>query len=860
MLTLLISLSAQLGVLPLDATNSFPFVIPWNDGLRGTATDVSFLNAKPAGKNGFIVAKNGHFVESKTGKRIRFFGTNVVAEGAFPSHADADRMAAHMAKMGINLVRFHHMNNGWAVDTGGSIWKRGRAHVEIDPAQLDKMDYFVAALKKQGIYSNINLQVSREYVPELGLPESVRQIPNFQKKIDKVNERMIRLQMAYARDLLDRKNPYTGLKYNADPAVAKVEINNENSLVGWPGESAGAGLNGFPEPFRTEIQGRWNGWLKKTYGTDAGLRRAWPKTADELGSSVLKGDSTWTYENQSNADVKFAMPEAKGVALSAPALTVTVNGNNGPDWHVQSHINGLTLKSGKFYTVSFEAKGDRAMSVGLNARIGRPDWHGIGLDASASVGTEWQPYHFSFRASATEDAANRIGFVLGGVRGTLEVRNFTLREGLYDPGLGEGESLERGTIAIPSPSFTPRFRDWTRFVAETERAYSVRMRNFLRNELGFKRTNLIDTQASWGGLTTLYREAEMEFADNHAYWNHPVFLGGDWDPKNYRVDRRALVEGLPSNAGTMADLARYRVEGKPYSVSEYNHPAPSDYQVEMMPVYATFAGFQDWDAIYTFDYGYAATGRDNSVYNGYFEMVRNPAKMAFFPATALIFRLGLVPPAPVRRTLIAPARPWEAAMTPGEAWSQIGVSPDPMKERVSMMRDPKAQAGVRSQTSRGRGPGAIRTIGNSDARGYFAESPSSLAMTGFLGGKSWNAQVGTFRFDALPTRFASLMLAPLDGKALRNSKRMLLTLGARVENENMDWNAERTSVSDRWGRGPVRAERVGVSVRLKVDGPRKVYALDPTGKRKTAVSAKFSQGALTFSTKGQNSMWFEIAR
>jgi hypothetical protein len=133
-------------------------------------------------------------------------------------------------------------------------------------------------------------------------------------------------------------------------------------------------------------------------------------------------------------------------------------------------------------------------------------------------------------------------------------------------------------------------------------------------------------------------------------------------------------------------------------------------------------------------------------------------------------------------------------------------------------------------------------------------------MTGFLGGKSWNAQVGTFRFDALPTRFASLMLAPLDGKALRNSKRMLLTLGARVENENMDWNAERTSVSDRWGRGPVRAERVGVSVRLKVDGPRKVYALDPTGKRKTAVSAKFSQGALTFSTKGQNSMWFEIAR
>ena len=48
----------------------------------------------------------------------------------------------------------------------------------------------------------MNLTTTRDYIPELGFPESVNDIPfNHYKKIDKVNQRMIELQRDYAAKL-----------------------------------------------------------------------------------------------------------------------------------------------------------------------------------------------------------------------------------------------------------------------------------------------------------------------------------------------------------------------------------------------------------------------------------------------------------------------------------------------------------------------------------------------------------------------------------------------------------------------------------------------------------------------------------
>ena len=329
----------------------FPFVLPWDDAAPGTITDVSFLNAKPAGVNGYIVPKNGHFVESKTGKRVRFLGTNFAAKNAFPSHADAEksrrphRQARHQpgppAPHGQQRLGDRRQHLGLLLTRTAST---------SDPAQLDKLDYLVAQFKKNGVYSNINLHVSRQFSDADGFPDSVSQIPfDFDKRVDEFDRRMIQLQKNYAHDLLTHVNPYTGLSYAEDPAVAVVEINNENSLVGDPwGDDLGADLDTLPEPFRGELVGFWNDWLAKKYGTDAKVQAAWtagpdtdrPRPADAVprrGPLSIRARRRPTFA---------PAPDASPSAWAAPDIDVHVTQTDGTDWHVQAHQTGLDLHDG----------------------------------------------------------------------------------------------------------------------------------------------------------------------------------------------------------------------------------------------------------------------------------------------------------------------------------------------------------------------------------------------------------------------------------------------------------------------------------------------------------------------------------
>src|SRR5664280_196561 len=132
------------------------FIIPDADTVRN-AVDMSFLNAGAAGENGFITVKNGHFVDGK-GERIRFFGTNLTFSSAFPDKETAKNIAGRLKKLGMNVVRFHHMDNQSAPD---GIWDKDMK--DLDPGQLDKLDWMVYQLKIHGVYSNINTHVSRNY-------------------------------------------------------------------------------------------------------------------------------------------------------------------------------------------------------------------------------------------------------------------------------------------------------------------------------------------------------------------------------------------------------------------------------------------------------------------------------------------------------------------------------------------------------------------------------------------------------------------------------------------------------------------------------------------------------------------------
>lgn len=238
----------------------FPLVISYD-----TPKNVTNLSAwldRPAGRQGFVRAVDGRLA---TGAGpIRFWGTNLCFEACFPSHSQAERLAARLARLGINCVRMHHMDSR-------SIWGDSPNKLVIDPKKLERLDYLIYQLKRHGIYTNINLHVSRWFGPAEGFVAREAR-PKYDKGLDNFEPRMIKLQKQYARDLLTHVNPYTKAPYTREPAVAFVEISNEDALftVWQRGQ-----LDSLPPPYATTFRKLWNAWLREKYGTTERLRTRW---------------------------------------------------------------------------------------------------------------------------------------------------------------------------------------------------------------------------------------------------------------------------------------------------------------------------------------------------------------------------------------------------------------------------------------------------------------------------------------------------------------------------------------------------------------------------------------------------------
>lgn len=201
----------KVGIVPSD-DGLFPFVISY-DMAKGV-TDFSLLLDAPAGKHGFTRIEGQHFVNDAG--RIRFNGANIVGGACFPSHEQAKRLAARLAHFGINCVRLHFFDlfnyNYRAYNEKGLLEDDG-TWCTINPEQMDLFDYMVYQFKKHGIYYNVNLMVGRPFKGKNAYDKDI------QKK-----------ELDYARNLFTHVNPYTGLTLPEDPAMAMVELNNEDAI------------------------------------------------------------------------------------------------------------------------------------------------------------------------------------------------------------------------------------------------------------------------------------------------------------------------------------------------------------------------------------------------------------------------------------------------------------------------------------------------------------------------------------------------------------------------------------------------------------------------------------------------------
>lgn len=247
---------------------------PDADGFRNDAPlDLRFLNQKRAGDDGYVRARGDDFVFEKTGRPVRFWAVN--ASRDFDDPAAARYLARRLAKLGINLVRLH-----------GRIWDASAPDLRtIDKRALDQIHRIVAAMADEGIYTALSfyfpLWVSMK--DEYGFPGYKKGDhpfallffhPDFQETYK-----------SWVKALMTSQNPYTSRSLADDPAVAMVEIANEDNFLFWtfkPGQNPPAEIMALLE----EAFGRW---VVKKHGSFKGALEVWGPEKAPKGDDFARG-------------------------------------------------------------------------------------------------------------------------------------------------------------------------------------------------------------------------------------------------------------------------------------------------------------------------------------------------------------------------------------------------------------------------------------------------------------------------------------------------------------------------------------------------------------------------------------------
>jgi hypothetical protein len=254
-----------------DEAGTWPFR-PARDTFRPDALfDLRSLNEPTAGASGFVrLSPDGEGFVGGDGRPIRFWAvTTYVQRDGTPD--DLKHHARFLAKRGVNLVRYH-----------GHLEPKGpnSAITDVDETGLDEAWRLVAAMKAEGIYTMISPYWAahvKDVPASWGYPDwPTGTNPQGLLFFDE------RLQAAYRgwlRALLTRKNPHTGIPLAQDPALAVIQLQNEDSLLFWTAQN----IKGKP---LEALETKFAAFAKAKHGSIDRALAAWKGAAHERDAAA----------------------------------------------------------------------------------------------------------------------------------------------------------------------------------------------------------------------------------------------------------------------------------------------------------------------------------------------------------------------------------------------------------------------------------------------------------------------------------------------------------------------------------------------------------------------------------------------
>lgn len=234
---------------------------PAIDTFSPAGFNLSDLNEAVAGEHGFITRKDGKLLRGD-GIEQRFWGVNCGAGILELSPPSQHYLAQRLAKLGVNMVRLHLP----LFDSGNRDLKL------IDVKRLDRLHYFSNLLAQQGIYTNLSF-----YFPLWLNMSDAHGFKGYSANQTKhpfallfFHEEFQEVYREWLQALLETKNPYTGYPLVKDPAVAMIELLNEDSYFFWTSNA-----NTIPPAQLEMLEEQYGEYLDDEYGSVQKALDAW---------------------------------------------------------------------------------------------------------------------------------------------------------------------------------------------------------------------------------------------------------------------------------------------------------------------------------------------------------------------------------------------------------------------------------------------------------------------------------------------------------------------------------------------------------------------------------------------------------
>ncbi|MFW6189828.1 MAG: hypothetical protein ACOC7T_05270 [Planctomycetota bacterium] len=281
----------------LHEGNSWAFTPPEDQFTDDALLDLRRLNEQEAGRTGFIrLSEDGMGFVRGDGEPIRFW--SAVSGLAQMDPEQMERHCKFLSKRGVNMIRIH--GNLAASEEGDRI-------TDVNADAVEGIKRAVAVAKRHGIYVTISPYWYHHKMPKSWGLEGYQggEMPTgtmfFNEKFQDGYKRWV-------RELYATPNPHTGVPLKDEPAVAIIQVKNEDSLLFYT-------FDRIPPEQKRKLGGMYADWLREKYGSLQAAHRAWdghtigqPQNpnmiADDWDGGPIGFLITWQYTQQLGGGMK----------------------------------------------------------------------------------------------------------------------------------------------------------------------------------------------------------------------------------------------------------------------------------------------------------------------------------------------------------------------------------------------------------------------------------------------------------------------------------------------------------------------------------------------------------------------------